>query len=199
MNRNGASTQPRGGRKRDAGRRRLRPTVWALEDRTLLSMFTVSNTDDTGTGSLRQTILDANASAGADVINFDPAAFATPSTIRLLSSLPDVTGDLTINGPTAARLTISGDANNDGVNDDGDVRILSVSAGDVTLSYLTLTNGRARGADGADGLLAGDGGAGQGGAIFVGGGAVTLNNSTLANNAAQGGRGGSALFENGGR
>ena len=111
MNRNGASTQRRGGRKRDAGRRRLRPTVWALEDRTLLSMFTVSNTDDSGAGSLRQAILDANASAGADVINFDPAAFATPSTIRLLSSLPDVTGDLTINGPTAARLTISGDAN----------------------------------------------------------------------------------------
>src|SRR5262249_48902119 len=150
-------------------------------------------TSDSGAGSLRQAILYANAAPGADVINFDPAAFSTPSTIRLLNSLPDITGDLTINGPTAARLTISGDANNDGVNDDGDVRILSVSAGDVTLSHLTLTNGRARGADGAIAAAAADGGAGEGGAIFVGGGAVTLTNSTLANNTAQGGRGGTAI------
>jgi Ca2+-binding RTX toxin-like protein len=181
---------------------RRRPTLEALEDRLVPSTFTVLNTSDSGAGSLRQAILDANAYPGADVINFDPAAFSTPSTIRLLSSLPDITGDLTINGPTAARLTISGDANNSGANDDGDVRILSVSAGDVTLSYLTLTNGRARGADGADefGFFVdgGDGGDGEGGAIFVGGGAVTLNNSTLANNTAQGGRGGFAFVGGGG-
>src|SRR5262245_17721663 len=107
---------------------RRRPTLEALEDRLVPSTFSVMDTSDSGAGSLRQAILYANASAGADVINFDPAAFATPSTIRLLSSLPDITGDLTINGPTAARLTISGDEN---------VRILSVSSGDVTLSYLT--------------------------------------------------------------
>jgi hypothetical protein len=172
--------------------------VEALEDRTVPSTFTVMNTSDSGAGSLRQAILDANAQAGADVINFDPAAFSTPSTIRLLSSLPDVTGDLTINGPTAARLTISGDANNSGANDDGDVRILSVSAGDVTLSDLTLTNGRARGADGVNGdIYGGDAGDAGGGAIYVGGGAVTLNNSTLSNNTAQGGQGGSGSLDAG--
>src|SRR5262249_53458055 len=116
-------------------RRRL--TLEALEDRLVPSTFTVMNTSDSGAGSLRQAILYANVSAGADVINFDPAAFSTPSTIGLLSSLPDITDDLTINGPTAARLTISGGYS---------VRILSVSAGDVTLSYLTLANGEARGA-----------------------------------------------------
>jgi hypothetical protein len=165
------------------------PDIGAFE----VQKFTVTNTNDSGDGSLRQAILYANAAAGADVINFDPAAFSTPSTIRLLSSLPDITGDLTINGPTAVRLTISGDANNDGVNDDGDVQILSVSAGDVTLSDLTLTGGRARGADGPDGGVGqfpGDGGAGEGGALYVDGGAVTLSNSTLADNAAQGGPGG---------
>jgi hypothetical protein len=32
--------------------------------------FTVTNTNDTGAGSLRQAILDANAAAGADTIVF---------------------------------------------------------------------------------------------------------------------------------
>src|SRR5262249_25678360 len=75
-----------------------RPTRWltleALEDRKVPSTFSVLHANDSGAGSLRQAILDANASAGADVINFDAAAFSTPSTIRLLSSLPDVTDDL---------------------------------------------------------------------------------------------------------
>jgi hypothetical protein len=151
----------------------------ALEDRMVLSTFTVTNTSDSGAGSLRQAILDANAAPGADVINFDPNAFSTPQTIRLLSSLPDITDDLTINGPLAAGLTISGDANNDGKNDSGDVRILSVSAGNVTLSYLTLTNGRAQGTPG------------KGGAMYVAGGTVTLNDCTLSNDTAAGGNGAS--------
>jgi hypothetical protein len=134
--------RPRPARK---GPARCRPQVEALEGRVVPSTLTVMNTNDSGTGSLRQAILDANAASGPDVINFDPTAFSTPQTIRLLSSLPDITDDLTINGPTAAGLTISGDANNDGVNDRGDVRLLSVSAGNVTLSYLTLANGRAQG------------------------------------------------------
>ncbi|MEP6923260.1 MAG: hypothetical protein ABI954_02240, partial [Pyrinomonadaceae bacterium] len=33
--------------------------------------FTVTNTNDTGAGSLRQAILDANAAAGDDIIAFD--------------------------------------------------------------------------------------------------------------------------------
>jgi len=43
-----------------------------LEDRLLLTaVHTVTNTDDSGPGSLRQTILDANANPGADTIAFD--------------------------------------------------------------------------------------------------------------------------------
>lgn len=34
--------------------------------------LTVTNTNDSGLGSLRQAILDANAAAGTDTINFDP-------------------------------------------------------------------------------------------------------------------------------
>src|SRR5262249_54431679 len=41
-------------------RRRLRPTVLALEGRELLSTLTVSNTNDSGAGSLRAAVLQAN-------------------------------------------------------------------------------------------------------------------------------------------
>src|SRR5262249_32681356 len=58
-----------------APRTRRRPGVrplsleW-LEDRALPSTFSVINTNDTGPGSLRQAILDANANSGADMIRF---------------------------------------------------------------------------------------------------------------------------------
>jgi hypothetical protein len=42
-----------------------------LEDRQLLSTFTVTNTYDAGSGSLRQEILDSNSHSGANVIHFN--------------------------------------------------------------------------------------------------------------------------------
>lgn len=45
------------------GRRTYRPSFDSLEDRTLPSTFTVLNTLNSGTGSFRQAILDANAHA----------------------------------------------------------------------------------------------------------------------------------------
>ena len=51
---------------------RLRPRLEVMEDRTLLSTFLVSNTGDSGPGSLRQAILDSNAATGAtNTIDFD--------------------------------------------------------------------------------------------------------------------------------
>ena len=49
------------------------PRLEALEDRIVLSPFLVSSPADSGVGSLRQAILDANnptTHPGADVINF---------------------------------------------------------------------------------------------------------------------------------
>jgi hypothetical protein len=44
--------------------------------------FTVTNTNNSGAGSLRQAVLDSNAAATADTIVFDPAVFGTtPQTI----------------------------------------------------------------------------------------------------------------------
>ena len=61
--------------------------------------FTVINTDDTGAGSLRQAILDANAAAGADTINFNIPGGGV-RTISPASQLPTITGPVTIDGYT---------------------------------------------------------------------------------------------------
>jgi len=62
-----------------------------------LMTFLVSNTLDSGGGSLRQAILDANGNPGADAINFSIGGPA-PHTINLLSALPAITETVTING-----------------------------------------------------------------------------------------------------
>jgi len=62
-----------------------------------LATFTVINTNDAGPGSLRQAIFDANALAGADIINFAIPG-AGVQTIAPLSSLPPITGAVTIDG-----------------------------------------------------------------------------------------------------
>jgi hypothetical protein len=63
------------------------------------AIFTVSNTGDSGAGSLRQAILDANARAGADTIRFDISGSA-PHRIAPLSALPTVTDPVAIDGST---------------------------------------------------------------------------------------------------
>ena len=61
--------------------------------------FFVINANDDGPGSLRQAILDANASPGPDLISFDIPGSGTRS-IELLSALPAVTDRVTIDGTT---------------------------------------------------------------------------------------------------
>ena len=64
--------------------------------------FTVSNTNNAGAGSLRQAILDSNASAGQrDTIAFNIAG-SGPHTIAPTSPLPTITDPVTIDGTTPA-------------------------------------------------------------------------------------------------
>ena len=57
----------------------------------------VTNTNDSGAGSLRQAIFNANTNTGADIITFNIAGTGI-KTINLLSALPTITDAVTING-----------------------------------------------------------------------------------------------------
>ncbi|MCP5093482.1 MAG: DUF4347 domain-containing protein, partial [Gammaproteobacteria bacterium] len=65
-----------------------------------MATYTVSNTNDSGAGSLRQAIIDANANSGTDNIHFDISAALVGGahTISLLSALPDITETVIIDG-----------------------------------------------------------------------------------------------------
>jgi CSLREA domain-containing protein len=159
----------------------------------------VNSTADTfnpndGVTTLREAINTANANPGADIITFDSNVFAGSQTIRLSSQLL-INDSLTIQGTGINNLTISGDANNNGINDYSDVRLFFVNQGAVRFNDLTLANGRAQGGYGHDG---GGGGAGMGGALFINGGSVTTNNVTFSNNQAFGGSGGDGYGYGGG-
>src|SRR5262249_7438399 len=106
-----------------------------LESRLAPATFTVLNDSNAGAGSLRQAVLDANNHSGADTIVFS-SYFNTPRTITLASEIA-ITAAVTIDGPSAANVTISG---NDAV------RIFntqSAPAGSaISLMDLTLKSGR---------------------------------------------------------
>ena len=80
--------------------RRARSSLWieSLEDRSLMSTFTVLNTNDSGPGSLRQAILDSNGTPGSNTIAF--AIETGHQVITLTSSLPTVTRQAVIDGAT---------------------------------------------------------------------------------------------------
>ena len=65
-------------------------------------VFTVTNTNDSGPGSLRAAITQANSSPYPDA---DIIEFATTGVIRLESSLPSLAEDLVIIGPGATNPT----------------------------------------------------------------------------------------------
>jgi hypothetical protein len=86
--------------------RSIRPSLMMLEDRMLLSSLVVSNTNDSGSGSLR---FEIGQAAAGDTITFDPALFSGGArTVTLTSGVLNITKDVTIDGPGAKLLTISG-------------------------------------------------------------------------------------------
>src|SRR5262249_12555257 len=108
-----------------------RLAVEALEDRTVPSTFLVTNTADSGPGSLRSAVLAANAMSGADAIFFGPRVHGT---ISLTSGELSITDDLTIAGPGTGDLSVSG-------NDVS--RVFNIGAGSVVaIDGLTITHGR---------------------------------------------------------
>jgi hypothetical protein len=169
------------------------PCLEALEDRTVLSTFLVSNLNDSGDGSLRAAIAAANTTAGADEIDF---AGRLQGAITLTSGELLITDSITINGPGANLLSVSGNNSS---------RVFDMTAGlDVTINDLTITQGFAL--DQAGGILnqgsnlmlsadvlsqnvalGGAGSAARGGGLRSLDGALTITGCTFTDNEALGG------------
>lgn len=172
-----------------------------LEDRTTPTTFVVNNTGDSGTGTLRQAITDANNNTGSDSITFDDTVFSSPQTILLGSPL-SITDNLTITGPGSNLLAVDGG---------GAVQVMNSSASILNLSGFTIQDGSSTSSGG--GLLAGgtitmddmvfnnntaSGAFSSGGAIFLNPSAsLTLSNSTISGNTAGRSGGGIYFFDNG--
>ncbi|MFN7119468.1 MAG: hypothetical protein ACK4TA_21920, partial [Saprospiraceae bacterium] len=132
--------------------------------------FTVTNTANSGAGSLRQAITDANADNTATAAN--PHLIDATGVMGTINVTIDpanlqfflvITNHITIKGSGQANLTISGNGTN---------RIFWIQNGTITLQDLTLADGYAKGGDG------GGGGMGAGGAIFMHECKQDPNNST---------------------
>jgi len=96
-----------------------------LSGNTLAATFTVTNTNDLGFGSLRQAILDANASPGADQIVFNIPGPGV-HTITPLSALPALTDDA---GATIDGYTQPGSSPNTLVIGDNAVLLIELTGG----------------------------------------------------------------------
>jgi hypothetical protein len=111
--------------------------------------ITVTNTNDSGPGSLRQALASAN--------DHDTITFSVTGTIGLTSGELLVNKMITISGPGAASLALDGNDNS---------RVFHIgSRRPVSISGLTITNG--------------NGASGGGGAIWNDHGALTLNNCAV--------------------
>ena len=129
------SNSPNRKARRASGLPRLE--LLSLESRIVPATFTVLNTNDAFSGSLRQAITDANASPGNDDIVFNTGV----TTVQLLSSLPSIAptasaGTLTITGPGASSLTISGNNGGSGRN----FNIFNIATGgNLSISGVTVS------------------------------------------------------------
>lgn len=63
-----------------------------------LVTYSVTNTNDSGSGSLRQAILDANANPGLDTIAFAIGAPGSQQTIQPITTLPSITSPVVLDG-----------------------------------------------------------------------------------------------------
>src|SRR5271157_5824898 len=147
---------------------RFVPRLDPMEDRTLLSSFTVTSDADSTTGPT----LRAGIASGADTI-----VFALPShdTIKLTLGELAITKSLNIKGPGADKLTISGNKAS---------RVFEIGSGaTVTLANLTIANGQTFSAGTSGGALGG------GGILNDAGATLNLTSCVVVNNKAYAGDG----------
>ena len=161
------------------------PAELARADVTTQAALIVTNTDDSGEGSLRHAINDAQASSGAATITFK--IVEGDGIITLSSTLPIID----------SALTIDGEGENITVRGGGEYRVMTVRNGaTLTVKNLTIADGRAAGGgiynNGTlivtNSTISGNSaGTGDGGGIYNNG-TLTVSNSTFsANKASHGG------------
>src|ERR1019366_5451098 len=145
-------------------------TLAAVQD-AFGAAYVVTTISDSGSGSLRQSLLDANALGGGTI------TFSATGTISLLSPLPDITTNVTIAGPGTNSLTVSGNGAN---------RVFTISSNiTVAIHDLTMASGASVGTNGGPGLASG----GYGGAVLNKGAGLSITNCMFTGNVARGGDG----------
>jgi len=121
--------------------------------------------DAGGLCTLRAALQEANAFAGDDTINF-----SVTGTINLTGALPTVSSNINMNGPGSSSLTVRRDTG-------GDYRIFFLDNRIVSISGITITNGKTPDAVAGSGQFGG-----SGGGISQAGGELTLNDVIITGN-----------------
>jgi len=156
--------------------REVRLLVEALEDRTVPSVLTVSNTHDTdvaGDGSLRGEIL---AAQNGDMIQFSSTLKGKTITLTSNSDII-ISKSITIQAMVANKIAVSGAGGTRGS------RLFEIASGaTVTIGGLTLENGHAAGS------FTGGQPSAEGGAILDQG-TLTLSDDVIKGNTATGSQG----------
>jgi hypothetical protein len=167
--------------------------------------FTVTNLGDRGPGSLRQAIIDANAQAGADKINFASGVIGNIPFVNTIT----ISGDLELVGLGADQITISGiGATLFKVDATVTVTISKLkltdgwngieNQGKLTINNCTISGNDSSGINNTDNAIliinnstiSGNTSSSNGGGINNASGSLTINNSTISGNISYGNSGG---------
>gem|GEM_PF-441485 len=139
-----------------------------------VTTLTVTNTNDSGAGSLRQAILDSNSFAGTQTITFNIAG-AGVKTITPATALPDITQPVVIDGYTQP-----GASANTLVTGDNAVLLVELKFNVAAADALKITGGGST----VRGLVINGSGAGSNGIRLVTGGGNTVEGCFIGTDAA---------------